>query len=377
MKIVLGIVILLFATLISLVGINGIWDQHHAITTFIPVDAEITSAQATRHYHSKGADTYSPDISYQYRYNNQLYHETKVLPYPSQGDSNWAHAIVSEFQPPAAKLGPDGLPQTHAYIDPQNPSDAILLKRYAANPYLTTHFGLLGVGIAIGFFTGVIAGVRRKMSAIALDDSSWRLLLPTENLRRKCMNATLWCLWITLAGWLPLLHWYLAANQGGTYGALMGILAAALTLAFAAFAVMRWNITRHLSDARLRVNPVPMQRGQPLALELEADAYRALFLQSAAAKFRCIEHYKERRGNKTTAGTRIRFEHEVILSHAAKIEAGQPLLLKGEFACDTSPPPTTDISAIKAYPHYTWEVRLHIELEHAPDYRAVFPLEVD
>jgi hypothetical protein len=141
-------------------------------------------------------------------------------------------------------------------------------------------------------------------------------------------------------------------------------------------AYRRWSVARHVSDARLRIRPAPMRRGEPLALEVGIDAYSPLRVTHMAARIVCVEHYKERRGNKTYYGTRTHAEKMTQLCGAAAVAAGSELTGQGEITVESHLPPTTDL-AVKQYPYYTWEIRLKAALEGMVDYAAVFPLEVD
>jgi hypothetical protein len=147
----------------------------------------------------------------------------------------------------------------------------------------------------------------------------------------------------------------------------------------ATVAIRRWTLTRNLSDARLKVKPAPLVRGQVFTLEVEADVYKPLEITSAKAIVRCIEHYKEKRGNKTSYGTRTKGEQTVVMKAEVEQGSGGVGLLTGRgevFFRANDLPPTTDV-AVKTYPFYTWEVKLEVAIAKHADYGATFPLEVE
>ena len=139
----------------------------------------------------------------------------------------------------------------------------------------------------------------------------------------------------------------------------------------------RWSVSRHVSDARLRVRPVPYTRGMPLSMEMEADAVSPLVVERALARVICTEHYKERRGNKTTMGTREHRKEEVVLCPACAVPAGQAVAGRGDLLMQPMEwPCTTDITKGKTYPYYTYELKVVIKLKGMVDYEGVFPVEV-
>ena len=118
-----------------------------------------------------------------------------------------------------------------------------------------------------------------------------------------------------------------------------------------------------------------MRRGDVFVLELDADAYAPLRVKEARARVVCIEHYRQRSGNKTTYQTRIRGEQTAVFRQNVEIPAGQLLEGKGELFFPAGSLPPTDANT-SVYPHHTWEIRLEVELEGAVDYHATFPLTV-
>jgi len=118
-----------------------------------------------------------------------------------------------------------------------------------------------------------------------------------------------------------------------------------------------------------------MRRGETFAIELEADALSPLQVQEMTATVTCIQHYKEKSGNKTSYGTRTHREQKVTFGNAFQARAGDILTGKGEVTL-TDCPPTSDTAARKQYPWYHWEIRVAIKLDKMVDYAAVFPLEV-
>jgi hypothetical protein len=375
MRKVIGILLLLVGLALSCyMGIAVLW-QHAAITRFVPVPCSILSSKVNVH---RGRHTsYSPSISYCYTYHDRAYQSSCVLPYEENGDVIWANGIVSRYT--QAGRGAEGLVlNATAYVNPEQPEESVLERMYSGTPYFFCTVGLLLIGIGVGLLTGLIGGERETMAAVPLDDSGIQLLLPARPLRAILREAIAILMAALIAVVPPAAHWLLAARQ--SMNSNLGLLIVGegiVLLVLAVKAFNRWNVCRRLSDARLRVRPAPMVRGQVFTMEMEVDAYSPLRVRKSQARVRCVEHYKEKRGNKTATGTRTKGEQTADLSDAAKIPAGQLLPGKAElFFPANELPPTSDLST-KLYPYYTWEIHVHIDLEGMADYRAVFPLAVD
>jgi hypothetical protein len=345
--------------------------QHKAVREFVPVEARIVSAEVRRHSGKK--TTYSPEITYTYRYADHDYTSSQVLPVSENSSYAWAENIVNRFGGPTHDL--PGL-EVHrskaiAYVNPDKPEEAILVREYSFMPYIFTLLTGLASLLGLGLFTGVVGGGRDRMTAIALDETDTRLLLPAKSLYAASRDAILWTAGAAVVA-LPLLaHWAFAAGRSSLVFGLIVLVGLGV---LGVIAYRRWSLTRSLSDARVRVRPAPLVRGQPFAVEVEADVRAPLRITAARVRVRCIEYYKEKRGNKTSYGSRTRGEEVApLLTTPAEFASGAVFTGAGELVlCDL--PPTTD-RTLKTYPYYRWELRLEIEIEKHANYRAAFPLD--
>jgi hypothetical protein len=163
---------------------------------------------------------------------------------------------------------------------------------------------------------------------------------------------------------MPALFHYvqIAGQRNGI--AIFWSIAVGATLAILGFMTLRrWSLTRHLSDARLRIRPTPMKLAEPLEIDVEMDAYTPLRVREFAAKLVCQEHYRERRG-----------EVPLRLVADAQIPTGQTLAGKGQFVLE-GPWPVT--SNARSYPYYTWQLHIQAKLVGLPDYAGIFPLTIE
>ena len=118
------------------------------------------------------------------------------------------------------------------------------------------------------------------------------------------------------------------------------------------------------------VTPVPLKREGPVSVRVELDALRPLRIESASTKIVCVEHYQEKRGNKTSSGTRTKGERPLDICSPKAIAAGE--MVEGEATAHVDPdwPPTSADEV--HYPYYTWELRVRLKFTGAADYQETF-----
>jgi hypothetical protein len=352
-------------------GSNVLW-QDDAIRRFAPVKAMLLKTDIAEHRGSKGSRSYSPEATYRYSYQGKEYTSTRVRPIGGINASRtWAQSVLDKIE-----RAPEGGPQVTAYVNPGKPDEAFLVRDYSFSVYGGGMGTLAGAVLGLGMLLGLVGKGRTKMAAVALDDSGWQLLLPQLQMRKQFWRSVCWLIGAVMAlvGW-PI-HWFVVAGQGGTAGLVAATIVVVVLAVCGTIVFRRWSVSHHISDARLRIRPAPMIRGQSFAFDVGIDAQVPLHVSSMTAQVVCLEHYKENRGKKVVYGTRNHVEKSVPLSGSAEVKAGEEISGAGEVVFDASVPPTTDLT-LKNYPYYTWEIRLALVLEGAVDYTAVFPLEVD
>lgn len=373
MKRLFVVFLLLFAILFGGIGGGFAWYQYHINSAYVPVEAELIEAHVERQRDKKGVNQRSPEATYRYTFHgNFTAHGISALDF-SDDASQIVARIKAAATPPAA---PGKLPHITAYVNPADPSKAILLRDYSALPFIFVIPGEICFLIAAGLLIGVVGGGRHRMGAVALDDSAWRLLVPRENLRRQFIDSIFWLAGAALIFGIPFFYWRFMAGQGGAPGIVLGLLLFAALAIAGSVVYGRWSASRHISDARLRVQPVPMRRGEQLSLKVEADAYIPLSVKKIEARLLCTEYYKEKRGRGTTWGTRPVAEFKAVLGSASQVEKGLAVQGAGVLTCKETSPATSTREERKSYPQYDWEIHIHIALEGAADYRAAFPIEV-
>ncbi len=365
MRYIFGILLFLGGSIAAYFAVGSLLWQDRAVRTFIPTDAVVVFSRLEIH---RGKSTsYSPAVTYSYTFHDTSYRSTRVLPFAESGAASWAQPIVSRY-PVGAKVT--------AYVNPAAPAESVLVRDYSTTPYVLSCITLFAAAAGIALLLGLVTPGSTTMRAVPLDADGWQLLLPSSTIRRRRRNVAILLLVSGVPTAAVLGHYLRVVRPLDVRNCLLlALLVLVPILVELTLFVRAHLLSRHISDARLQINPAPMNRYQPLQLRAELDAYYPLRVTSLRARVVCIEHFKERHGGKTTYGTRIHAEKTIQLAADATVPAGQILAGEGQVAVDPgSSPPSRLPHAWGGYPSYTWEIRLNLALAGAPDYHAVFPL---
>jgi hypothetical protein len=144
------------------------WHQHRKVTRFRPVKAVVTSSGVKVEPSDEGGPTYSPSVVYVYEVSGRSYTSQEVFPI---GEGFQRRKTAERFSRPyrAEQV-------VEAFYDPQDPSQAFLVRRYTFFPYL---FILVSGPAAV------------MLSALCLRDRV--ALLSRQSAQRKAlMAAAVW-----------------------------------------------------------------------------------------------------------------------------------------------------------------------------------------
>jgi hypothetical protein len=122
----------------------NILQDARASTSWPTVQGGITSSEVTVSSDSEGADSYSPEVTYRFQIDGQIFASSQIkFGENSYGSRRKAQEIVNQY--PVGK-------QVMVYYEPERPTNAVLEPGVSAGSYL-----VLGLGL---FFTaiGLIGG---------------------------------------------------------------------------------------------------------------------------------------------------------------------------------------------------------------------------
>ena len=148
---------ILFGAVFAGVGGFLYLETGEAVDTYEPTNATVVSS----HVEETTADaedtpTYRPAITYEYTVEGETYRSSNVLPGPgltSRSDRGWAQGVVADH--------PEGATVT-AYYDPENPSNAFLVKnQQRLFPLAFAGVGVVVVLFGVGTFLAVVGWVLR------------------------------------------------------------------------------------------------------------------------------------------------------------------------------------------------------------------------
>jgi hypothetical protein len=191
--------------------------------------------------------------------------------------------------------------------------------------------------------------------------------------KRNFRDAVLTFLITGLPMGLLLAHLLSRKWSFGFFGWVAVVAAIGLIVLEIIWLVRAWSVSRNMSDPRVLVKPAPLKLGQPFGFRMELDAYSPMRVTKVEAKLACVEHYRERQGNKTHTGTRDKGT-KVLELPGGEVAAGGMLEREGEWSVGHDEWPASGNST-QGYPYYTWEVRLNVVVDGAADYSGVFPLD--
>ena len=141
-----------FLSLFVAIGLGMFTLELYRVATWRPVAATVFSSDVATVRGDKG-DTYKPVVTYNYSYDGMQYQASSVTPISMSAGEDWARSIASRYRPGSA---------TTAYVNPDHPNNAYLLRRVSLMPLIFVVFP-----VAIGLFFSWIVRVQRLQVVLA------------------------------------------------------------------------------------------------------------------------------------------------------------------------------------------------------------------
>ncbi|HUQ80660.1 MAG TPA: DUF3592 domain-containing protein [Gemmatimonadaceae bacterium] len=117
--------------------------EQRRLSVFLPVTATVLSTRVEEHSDSDGS-TYEPVVVYRYRVQDREYTASRVTPLKESRSGRWASRVANRYA-----VGSDYT----AYYDPENPSEAFLLRSRSVVAWAFVGIPLVGLLL-------IFAGVR-------------------------------------------------------------------------------------------------------------------------------------------------------------------------------------------------------------------------
>ena len=122
-----------FLSIFVAIGLGLFSLQLYRMATYTPVTATVTLSGVGEVRGNKGT-SYKPVVVYNYRYRGNPYEASTVMPMTISAGQAWAKSIADNYRPGQV---------TTAYVDPDHPGNAFLVRRVSPMPLIFVAFPLL------------------------------------------------------------------------------------------------------------------------------------------------------------------------------------------------------------------------------------------
>jgi hypothetical protein len=351
----------------------GVWlalDQHHKITSYVEVPATVLSTDIEAHTSTDSdghtSTSYEPVVVYRYEYDGGSYEHDEVFPLSMSAGRGWAQKTIDLFE-----VGQ----QTQAFVNPENPASAFLLKQYLFFPYLLTLFPMIFVSVGLGLALSAGSSPRKPRTPIQRGSDLYEVRPQTRIRDRMRAVALIAFLWFGV-GALSLGHYYVNATahyQTGAYVVtgiyvLMGMVPAGSVLHYR-------KLGQNVADARLYTHRDRFEVGDEVKVVFQQTFRRTLVVEKGRLGLVLEVTTKTRSGNKTTISTSKEYEEWTTFMENRRVAPGKPL----EFAWSVQIPEDRSSSTVGRTGQtrrYHWQLELSIQLADNPDYKAKYPIIV-
>ena len=358
----LTILMMIVAPLVFSIGqFRNAQRQHRIVTTYIPVDATVISARVYEYRGSKGYRSYWPEVEYKYEVGHNTYTSQRYAPVHISGSVDWANGVVARFTVGGS---------CQAYYDPENPSQAVLIRKYSIEPYFYLLLG--GFCLCGGSFMALLAWQIREKDPIPVE-GGWFEIKPEQSAHDRLLLAKVTtAIWYGV-GFVMCAHLFWAVPlpySSHTRNIILGY--AAPGLVPLGFLVRYYLLCRAQGDARVVINVFPILLGHEFEVGVTQRIHRSLQFRELQISVSCKR--TTRAGRSRDVDIIHEREHTLFRNHP--LPAGQPLEFSQSFTIPGDHPPSTPVGVLQN-PRIDWELTLIAAVKSAPDYRATFPLVVE
>lgn len=351
------------------VGYHLVQKQHHKISTFEPVSAEVkgTSIETVRSRDSEGRTrtSYKPIVNYTYVINGRQYSSGIVTPLDETMSHSSASDVINSYRKGQ---------RIEAYVNPDDPTDAFLLREYTFFPYIFLLFPMLFLAIAAGVGIGATQWRRPLEPQPSLGE--WYEVRPVRRLKDKRNAALIVAATWQAFGYLGYGHYFRVAEA--PYGWLAVIstgVYVGLGLVPVVFFVYYFRLSSLIRDATLLVDRPYARLGEDLTVCVMQDLFRNLHIDAVELTLVCDRTSKHRRRRKTSISTHACHEDRATVLSNEDVQGGSTLEAQHTFRVPETQNPTSPYG-FKDYPRYEWHVDVAVKIPNQPDYKATFPIDV-
>lgn len=302
---------------------------------------------------------YRPRVQYRYEIDQTIHHSDQFAAHETNYDRATADTYASAFAP--------GAPVT-VYVDPVDPTRAIIHREWQFVPYGTAFFGLFVFDIGVLLCIAIYPHARRG-------EPSGRgfAIRPEQPLRGK-RRASLAIILMTLAVGAWISHYYTV--QSPTTSALV------LTGVYLVIAIIAlWLGTRFIrlsnviDDADLELSNPTLRLGESEKVRISLPVAQGQQIELATITLACVDVVIVGAGKNRAEQRTDR--HAIVHTIAEQTEGkSMPIETSARFNIPADLPPSTPRSQ-RGHPRIVWELRVAAKLTGRPTYRGVYPVIVE
>ncbi len=363
---VFGIIVIVIPTMAIIVGVWLVWGQHQRLTQFQPIDATVLGKEVGQRRTSGGDLREYPVVEYEYDVGGERYSSDEVFLFPVNYKGNWARRVIAPFNVGDRLL---------AFYDPNDPSDAYLLRDTTFAPYAFVLFPMIFVMIGIAILSyGRTRPALHHLQPQSGGDFVMRTQLP---LKKGTMfagaMAGLWC----GVGGAAIGHYYLISDPPySTFAHVGSSIYFAIGLIPVSMFMRRWRLARILADASLYTGTARFAPGETLAVSAEQPVLTACYVSEIQLALVQQIHSWSSGSSKTTHTTTARDLDRQTFAQNRNVMPSNALSVSANFTIPVDAPPTSPVSSTdnSRYDYY-FEVVTHIPGQRDYTGRFAFRLE--
>ncbi len=341
-------------------GISLSLQQQHKIMTYQPIEVNILSERLIRSDSGESGTTYRAEITYSYTIDGKTYESSNVFPIKISGPRSQAQRILDQFEPEETAEG---------FYNPENPSQAFLIKKYSILPYIFILFPVLFLCVAGWASAGIRSGnTDKKPIPSSTHGFEIKPSLPIASIKKGLIITFLF--WFVI-GCLACGHYaYVTSYSFG----ITEIVVFSIYFVIGFLLLVGWfyykRMSEGFSDTQLFVDQERFFLGTDLNVTINWTIYQNIYIQNLTLSLKCIHKYKS--GKSTRKDTHYEQKYPLLDNHNAR--AGELINLPQTISIPADKKPG---SQHKRSYRYDWHLEINATIPDHPDYRGKFPILVE
>lgn len=341
-------------------GISLSLQQQRKIMTYQPIEVTILSERLIRSDSGESGTTYRAEITYSYSIEGKTYQSNNVFPIKISGPRSQAQRVLDQFEPEETVEG---------FYNPEDPSQAFLIKKYSILPYIFILFPVIFLCVAGWATAGIWSGsTNKKPLPSSTQGYEIKPSFTIASIKKGLIITFLF--WIAIGCLACGHHAYVTSYSFG----ITEIVVFSIYFVIGFLLLVGWfyykRMSEGFSDTRLFVDQERFFLGTDLNVTIHWTINQNIYIQSLTVALKCIHKYKS--GKSTRKDTHYEEEYPLLHNHNAR--AGELINLPQIISIPADKEPG---SQHKRSYRYDWHLEINATIPDHPDYRGIFPILVE